>query len=425
MSKTNFIALVDCNNFYANCERVFNPSLRSTPIVVLSNNDGCVIARSSEAKALGVPMGAPYFKHKTEFKTKGIKVFSSNYALYGDLSTRIMTILARYSPDIEVYSIDEAFLYFKGFDLIDLENYAHEFKGFILKATGVPVSVGIAKTKALAKGANRVAKKFPKRTKGVYFLDNNDKRIKMLKWLAIEDVWGIGRQYASLLLNLNVRTAYDFTRLPDAYVRQHMSVVGLRLKHDLLGIPSISPEDVKSKKAIACTRSFDKEYHSLEELQERVSTYTAEIAKKLRKQQSSCTIIQVFINSNRFSKTKPHYGKSISLKLPFPTNSTMEMIPMALKGLDLIYKKGYAYKRGGVLVFGIEPIQSKQINLFRNSDPRHHPIMKSIDQMNYLHGYDLVKFGGQDLKRKWKMKRNMLSKKYTSKISDIIKVKTH
>ena len=225
-------ALIDCNNFYASCERVFNPSLNGKPVLILSNNDGCVIARSNEAKALGIPMGAPAFKFKEVIENGEVHVFSSNFALYGDMSNRVMTILGTFCPKMEIYSIDEAFLDFSGFDLYDLEALGRDIRKRVLQWTGIPVSVGFAHTKALAKVANRIAKKFTDRTGGVYKIDTEEQRIKALKWLKIEDVWGIGRQHARRLKEMNVLNAYQFTQLTDRWVRDMMTVVGLRLKLD-------------------------------------------------------------------------------------------------------------------------------------------------------------------------------------------------
>lgn len=239
-------ALVDCNNFYASCERVFNPKLRHVPIVVLSNNDGCVIARSNEAKELGVPMGAAAFEFRNLFQEKGIQVFSSNYALYGDMSNRVTTILKRFTPDIEVYSIDECFLKFKGFEKFDLTEYCLKIRKEVLQCTLIPTCVGIAPTKALAKVANRIAKKFPQ-LNGVYSIDSEEKRIKALKWLDIEDVWGIGRQFAKKLKTKGVYKAIQFTDLPDDYVRKEFSVVGLRLKKELEGVSVLELEEVSNK----------------------------------------------------------------------------------------------------------------------------------------------------------------------------------
>ena len=252
-------ALVDCNNFYASCERVFRPDLNDKPIAILSNNDGCVIARSNEAKPF-IPMGAPAFKFKKEFERNNIHVFSSNYALYGDLSNRVMTTLSNFAPEIDVYSIDEAFLKFDGFDYFDLNEYGNKIRTTVTRNTGIPISIGIAPTKALSKVANKIAKKYFERTKGVYVIDNEEKRVKALKWLNIEDVWGIGKKHARKLKYNGIHTAYDFTLKSDNWTRKHFSVVGLRLKRDLSGIPTLGLDEVKTKKNIATTRTFDFNY---------------------------------------------------------------------------------------------------------------------------------------------------------------------
>ncbi|HCY82441.1 MAG TPA: SOS mutagenesis and repair protein UmuC, partial [Xanthomarina gelatinilytica] len=275
-------ALVDCNNFYASCERVFNPSLRHKPVAILSNNDGCVIARSDEAKALGLPMGAPAFKYEAFFKEHKVQVFSSNYPLYGDMSSRVMSILKQFTPDVEVYSIDEAFLQFRGFDGItqnsqnterfDFKEYGDQIRKRILKWTGIPTCVGVAPTKALSKVANKIARKFPEQTKGVYVIDSEDKRIKALKWLKIEDVWGIGRALHKRLKEKHILTAYQFTQLSDEWVRKNFSIVEWRLKKDLEGVPTLQLEEMASKKAIATTRSFEYTFSDIHNLKERVST---------------------------------------------------------------------------------------------------------------------------------------------------------
>ena len=250
-------ALIDCNNFYVSCERVFNPALERKPVVVLSNNDGCAISRSNEAKALRIPMGAPAFKFEKTFKEYNVEVFSSNFPLYGDMSSRVMSILSKFTPNIEIYSIDEAFLKFEGFDKYDLESYCENIKNIVLKWTGIPISVGIAPTKALAKVANRIAKKFPNKTKGVYLINSEEKRIKALKWLKIQDVWGIGFRHAERLRSININTAYDFINLEDNWVRKNMSVVGLRLKKELEGKSVLDLEEVTFTKK---SNSYYKEF---------------------------------------------------------------------------------------------------------------------------------------------------------------------
>jgi DNA polymerase V len=251
-------ALVDCNNFYASCERVFNPNLQGKPVAILSNNDGCVISMSDEAKKLELPFGAPFFKWEAFCKANNISVLSSNYPLYGDMSTRVMKILSQFSPDIEVYSIDEAFLEFKGFDTYNFNDYGVQIRSRILKWTGIPTCVGIAPTKALCKVANKIARKFPKETGGVYVINSEEKRVKALKWIPLKDVWGIGRQLHKRLSEKGCKNAFDFTQLTDEYVRIHFSITEWKLKKDLEGISKIELEsEVNSKKAIATTRSFE------------------------------------------------------------------------------------------------------------------------------------------------------------------------
>ena len=417
-------ALIDCNNFYASCERVFQPKLKNKPIVVLSNNDGCVIAISNEAKKLGIPMGTVAFEYKRIFEQNNINVFSSNYALYGDMSNRVMTLLRDFSPDIEIYSIDEAFLKFDGFEKwFDFNTYGNQIRYKVTKGTGIPISVGIAPTKALSKVANKIAKKFPERTQNVYVIDTEDKRIKALKWLPIGDVWGIGSQHAKRLKKINVNTAYDFTQLTEDWVKTNMSIVGLRLYKELKGIPCLELEDVQPKKNIATTRSFDKTYEDKAYIQERVSTFAVTCAEKLRKQSSNCNALMVFIHTNGFRKDLPQYGRNVVVKLPFPTNSSIDIAKYATIGLDKIYKKGYQYKKAGVIVMDITPEESKQINLFENSNEKHQPLMSIMDKINKSIGTTKVKLASQDIGRTWKMKQEKLSPRFTTRIAEIIKIK--
>ena len=414
-------ALVDCNNFYASCERIFNPTLRHKPIVVLSNNDGCVVARSNEAKALGIPMGAPAFEYKQLFLQNQVQVFSSNYALYGDMSNRVTKILRKYTPDLEVYSIDESFLQFQGFENYDLIEYGKLIREDVLKSTLIPTCIGIAPTKALTKVANRIAKKYPQ-FNGVYAIDTDEKRIKALRWLDIEDVWGIGRQFAKKLKAKGVNKALDFTLLPDEYVRKEFTVVGLRLKKELEGISAIELDDVKTKKNIATTRSFDKTYEDKSYLDERVATFAATCAEKLRNQHSNCQIVTVFIFTNRFQEGKPQYYQSINVTIPFPTNSSIEIIKYAKIGLDAIFKEGYAYKKAGVIVGGITPESEKQFNMFEDEHPKHRKLMNVMDQMNFKYGVKKLKIGSQALDKTWKMRQDLLSPNYTTKWNDILTI---
>ncbi len=416
-------ALIDCNNFYASCERVFRPDLVGKPIVVLSNNDGCVIARSNEAKDVGVPMGAPAYKYEKLFQQHNVQVFSANFALYGDMSNRVMTILSDYSPEMEIYSIDECFLKLHGFDkYFNLQEHGEQMRYKVTKWTGIPISVGIAPTKALSKLANRIAKKFPEKTKGVYIIDTEEKRIKALKWLKIEDVWGIGRQHAKDLNAQNIFTAYDFTQLKDEWVQRNLTIVGLRLKHDLQGIPTLDLEEVQPKKSIATTRSFEDNYSEFEQLNERISTFASSCAEKLRKQKYCCSSLMVFICSNKHRPDLPQYSRNIVLKLPFPTNSSIEIANFASQALKHIFKQGYAYKKAGVIVQDLTPEEIIQMTLFENRNERHIPLMKAIDKMNLQFGNQKIRLASQDLTRVWKMKQERLSPHYTTKLSDIITI---
>ena len=417
-------ALIDCNNFYVSCERVFNPALEKKPVVVLSNNDGCAISRSNEAKALGIPMGAPAFKFEKIFKKHKVEVFSSNFPLYGDMSSRVMSILARFTPNIEIYSIDESFLKFEGFDNYDLESYCENIKKTVFKWTGIPVSIGIAPTKSLAKAANRIAKKFPKETRSIYLINTEEKKNKALKWLKIQDVWGIGFRQTKKLKEININTAYDFININDGWVRKNMSVTGLRLKKELEGNSILNLEEIRSpKKAIATTRSFEGTISDYKKIKERISTFSICCAEKLRSQKSNCNSVYVFIRSNKFQKNKTQYRNGVLMAIPFSTNSNIIISKYAVMGLQKIFKKGIDYKKAGVIVMGLSCNKNYQFNLFENENIKHINLMKSIDYIQKKEGQSKIQLASQDLKKRWKMKQEKLSPSYTCKISDIIKVR--
>ena len=414
-------ALIDCNNFYASCERVFNPVLRGKPIVVLSNNDGCVIARSNEAKACGIPMGAPAFEYKQTFERYDIHVFSANFTLYGDLSNRVMTILSNYSPEQEIYSIDECFLKLTGITG-DLREYGLKMRKQVLQWTGIPVSVGIAPTKALAKAANRIAKKFTNKTGGCYVIDSEEKRIKALKWLEVEDVWGIGRRNARKLNSIGVKKAFDFCNLSNAWVMNNMTIVGRRLQDDLNGIPTLEMEPVELKQSIATTRTFESDYRNFEEVRERIVTFAVSCAEKLRSQHSLCNALTVFVESNRFKENDEQYSNQAVIKLPYPTSSGIELAEFALQGLHAIFKKGIGYKRAGVILMNFVPDNEYQQSLFYKSNPKHAKLMETVDKINTKFGQQKVRLATQD-KKIHKMRQERLSPNYTTKLSDIIEIK--
>lgn len=415
-------ALVDCNNFYASCERVFRPDLRSVPIVVLSNNDGCVIARSNESKKLGIKMGVPAYQIKDEVKKYGIKVFSSNYTLYGDMSNRVMTILSSYSPNIEIYSIDEAFLDMTGFD--NLPEYGRHIVDTTTKWTGIPVSMGIAPTKTLAKVANKFAKKY-KGYKGVCVIDTAEKRIKALQKTDIGDVWGIGRQNEKKLNALGVKTAYDFTQLQRSWVRKYMTVVGERTWLELNGISCINLEEVQpDKKQICTSRAFGKTITDIEQLKEAVSYYASVCAEKLRSQRSCACSVMVFIHTNNFREDLPQYFNNKIIKLPVPTNSTMEITKYVLDALKCIYRDGYQYKKAGVIITEITSDNGIQTNLFDTVDrEKHNRLMNVVDNLNKGFTRNILNLAIQGQNKQWNLKRDLLSPCYTTKLSDVIRLK--
>ncbi len=413
-------ALIDCNNFYASCERLFNPTLNNRPVVVLSNNDGCVIARSNEAKQLGIPMGAPAFEYRYLFERHRVAVFSANFPLYGDISHRVMNILATYSPNWEIYSIDECFLDLSGIE--KLREQGLEMRARVNRWVGIPISVGIAPTKTLAKAANRIAKKFPKHSQGVHVIDTEELRVKALKWLPVDDVWGIGRRYAKKLHAAAVHTAYDFTQLPESWVLKNMTIVGLRLQKELRGIPAIEMEVLEKRQSIATTRSFDRDYRGFDELRERVSTFTSIAAEKLRAQGSMCRRVVVFIETNRFRDEANFYANCITVRSPFPTSSTLELVNYAVAGLKAIFLENREYKRAGVVLMDFVDANEYQPDLFLNSNPKHKKLMEVIDTLNNKHGKRLVRLANQDASIH-KMRQERLSKAYTTDINQLLDVK--
>ncbi|NIJ45974.1 DNA polymerase V [Wenyingzhuangia heitensis] len=411
--------IVDCNSFYASCERAFKPSLIGKPIVVLSNNDGCVIARSKEAKRY-VKMGAVAFKHREDFKKYGIHVCSSNYALYGDMSSRVMNIIAKHVDEIEVYSIDEAFFRLKNVSVNEAELIGKQIRKEIIQQLGLPVSVGVAATKALSKLANNIVKTYPDKTNNVYVIGTDEQRVKALKWTPIYDVWGIGRRLSIQLQNMNITKAYGFTLLSDELVRHKFSVVGLRLKHDLEGKPTIGFEEIQDKHMIATTRSFPKVIDDLKEIEERVATFANSCAEKLRKQKSECLGAYVFLRSNRFGKEYVKLGGMTHFG--FATSSSITITKGVLQKLREIYKHGYSYKKAGVVLVSISPNTSHQVRLFGDENPKHQLLMHTMDILNEKLGKGKIKLANQDITKTWKMRQEYLSPNYTTKISDIITV---
>ena len=416
-------ALVDCNNFYASCERVFNPNLQGKPVAILSNNDGCVIALTDEAKKLQLPFGAPIFKWERFCKEKNITILSSNYPLYGDMSARVMNILAAFSPDVEVYSIDESFLELKGFENYDLSEYATKIRGRVLKWTGIPTCVGIAPTKGLSKVANKIARSNLKQSKGICVIDSDEKRVKALKWTKIGNVWGIGRRLKARLQSKGCVTAYDFTQLPSDWVLKNFSIVEWRLQKDLQGIFKIPLDEVSSKKMIATTRSFEYTYSDIDNIKERISTFASSCAQKLRVQKSSCHMLIVQLSSDRHKKDLEQHRESKTVIFSYPTDSTLTISSAAVEAVKTIFKSGIKYKRAGVIVAGLVPNDNFQLNLFSHENPKHTLLMSAIDGLNKKYKADKIKLGNQDLKRTWKMRQERLSPKFTTNINEFLVVK--
>lgn len=417
-------ALVDCNNFYVSCERIFRPDLNDKPVVVLSNNDGCVISRSNEAKALGLPMGAPMFEYKELFKKHNITYFSANFSLYGDISRRIMNLLAEFCHDIEIYSIDEAFLDLSNTKLNEsYKNFGINIKEYIFRCTGIPVSIGFATTKALAKIANRIAKKFNTQTQGVYIMDSEEKRLKALKWIKVEDIWGIGRQFSKKLKSMNIYCGYDFVQLPDNWVKSQMSVVGLRLKMELSGKSCLKLEEVKDKKNISIGRTFEKEIYDIASLKERISAFAAKCSEKLRKQHSVCGMVMVYIHSNFYKKDKTPYYRQMFIKLPIKTNSAIELVKYSNLALEKIYNPDYGIKKAGVILSDIIPDKVIDLNLFEQRKEKHDALMKAIDDINEKMGTSAVYLASHNNSLKYKTLQQNLSPRYTTRWDDILKIK--
>ena len=410
--------LVDCNNFYASCERVFNPVLNGRPIVVLSNNDGCVIARSNEAKALGIPMGAPAFQIKDIVKANDVAVFSSNYTLYGDMSGRVMSILAEQSPEMEVYSIDEAFIDLSG--ISDLSSVGASIVNKVIRGTGIPVSLGVAPTKTLAKVANKFAKKYPAYER-VCIIDTEEKRIRALQLTEIGDVWGIGRRQAAKLEKQGVKTAFDFTQLPGSWVRKNMTVVGERTWKELRGISCIDMESVPpAKKQICTSRSFGKMVEDFDTMAEAVATYASTCAKKLRQQKGYAMSLMVFIHTNNFREDLPQYFRNTVIHFPVPTSDTLEIVHYTLSGLRNIFIEGYQYKKAGVII--TEITSTAQLGLFDSIDrDKRERLMAAIDKINGDHSQH-VKLAVQGAGREWKLKQEQLSQHYTTDMNEIINI---
>lgn len=412
-------ALVDCNNFYASCERVMNPRLEGKPIVVLSNNDGCVVTRSNEAKALGIKMGVPEFQIRSIIHEHQVEVFSSNYTLYGDFSQRVMETLEQFSPNIEIYSIDEAFLSLEGFERRDLTEYGKQMRRTVKQWTGIPVSIGIAETKTLAKIANRISKKHLEHG-GVFDLNAYPDRTDLLDTIDVEDVWGIGPNHTRLLKQHGITTTLQLREADDHWIRKHMGITGVRLVHELRGQSCLELEACPApKQSIACSRSFGRPVWTLAETEEAVASYTSRVAEKLRSEGLAATVLTVSVMTNAF-RDDPQYRNSATCTLPVGTNLTADLIRTALGGLRTIFREGYHYKKAGVMVTGLVSAAQVQSDLFDHQDrARSTRLMTALDAINARWGAGTLHYAAGGIRKGWKAQCRRRSPAYTTRWDEL------
>jgi len=414
--------LVDCNNFYCSCERVFNPGLKGKPVVVLSNNDGCVISRSEEAKTLNIRMGAPAFMFKDYFQANGVHVLSANFALYGDMSQRVMKILGQYAPRIEVYSIDEAFLDLSDLRYADLLDLAVNVKQAIQISTGIPATIGIAQTKTLAKMASTYAKK-ERRETGCYWAANQKLTDGLMAGTPVEDIWGIGPQYARFLRRNGFTSAIAFRDAPEEWVRVHMTVAGQRLLNELRGAPAIQWKFASPKKNICCARGFGNLLKTKHEVGQALASFTANVAEKLRKQNSLARSINIFVQTNAFNREDKQYMRSLTAYLPVSTNNTSALIKQAMNLLSIVYIDGYNYHKCGIMALDLVPQDYIQASLFdRVEKPNEKRLMSAVDNLNVTYGKDFVRYAVQGYSNKWHLRQSNLSPKYTTRIDELLEI---
>lgn len=410
--------LVDCNNFYASCERVFNPSLRGRPVIILSNNDGCIVARSEEAKAIGIPFASPYFKVRSLAESHNAAVFSSNYTLYADLSCRVMNVLRTFTPDVEVYSIDEAFLLLKK-NGHDLTGFGMAIKEKVYAWTGIPVSVGIGHTRTLAKAAAHIAKRHSD-LRGVLDMTSRPDAAELLGRLEVRDIWGVGPAYAAKLRGIGIYSAADFVKADEEWVRRNMTIMGLRTLMELKGRSCHEPDAIPAeKKAIVSSRSFGKRVRALSELEQAVSTYSERAAEKLRRQKGLASMVTVFIMTGRFREA-PQYADSLSCELPEPSSYTPAITRCALALLRRLYKEGYDYNKAGIMLSGIVRRGDMQMSLFLPEGFRGSSrVMDTVDHVNRKYGTGTLFYASGGIDRPWHMRRGMLSPAWTTRWEDI------
>ncbi|UHC89778.1 Y-family DNA polymerase [Klebsiella michiganensis] len=419
-------ALCDVNSFYASCETVFRPDLKGRPVVVLSNNDGCVIARSAEAKPF-VKMGEPYFKQKDMFRRHGIIAFSSNYELYADMSNRVMTTLEELSPRCEIYSIDEAFCDLTGVrNCRDLTDFGREIRETVLRRTHLTVGVGIAQTKTLAKLANHAAKQWQRQTGGVVDLSNLERQRKLMALLPVDEVWGVGRRISKKLEPMGIDTVLKLADTDIRFIRKHFNVVLERTVRELRGEPCLGLEEFAPvKQEIVCSRSFGGRITEYHEMRQAICSYASRAAEKLRGEHQYCRFISAFVKTSPFALNEPYYGNSASVKLLTPTQDSRDIITAATKCLDAIWRDGHRYQKAGVMLGDFYSQGVAQLNLFDDNAPRQNSgkLMEVLDHLNAKDGRGTLYFAGQGIQTAWQMKREMLSPRYTTRYSDLLEVR--
>ncbi|EPA5494528.1 Y-family DNA polymerase, partial [Escherichia coli] len=417
-------ALVDVNSFYASCETAFRPDLKGRPVVVLSNNDGCVIARNAEAKRAGVKMGDPYFKQRDLFRRYGVVCFSSNYELYADMSSRVMSTLEAMSPRCEIYSIDEAFCDLTGVrNCRVLQEFGQELKDAVYQNTGLAVGVGIAQTKTLAKLANHAAKKWQRQTGGVVDLSNLDRQRKLMAALPVDEVWGVGRRISKKLEAMGIKTVLDLADTDMHFIRKHFNVVLERTVRELRGEPCLELEEFAPvKQAIVCSRSFGERITDYDVMRQAICSYASRATEKLRGEHQYCRFISTFVKTSPFALNEPYYGNSASVKLLTPTQDSRDIIAAATRSLDAIWKDGHRYQKGGVMLGDFFSQGIAQLNLFDDNALRagSEKLMEVLDHLNAKGGRGTLYFAGQGIQQQWAMKREMLSPRYTTRYEDLI-----
>ena len=413
------IALIDCNSFYVSCERLFNPKIKNVPVVVLSNNDGCVISRSTEAKKIGIKLGEPYFKVKELVKKNNVQIFSSNYSLYGDLSRRVMKVLKGFSDKIEIYSIDEAFIDLSHIKDENIEDYGKKIRERVLKWTGIPTSVGISCTKTLSKVANHVAKK--NKTGVIFLKDNID---DVLKNFDISDIWGVGRQLSKLYIKNGINNAYKLKNISNSWVKKSTNVLGAKTVMELRGIPCINLETEETKRKSCCvSRSFGRKVESLNKLKESITTHCLNAAEKIRNDNQTTRSITVFIRTSPFDKNRKYYSNSLTIDLPVATNNSLELVKVAIEGLKKIYKYGYFYQKAGVILSKLSEAGEKNLNLLTPIlENKSQTLMKAIDVTNAKYGRNVISVAQAGINNSWKMRREHSSKIDTASFDSLPKI---